>query len=183
LKRLKLIPGQYLLATIHRHNNTDETNRLESIFGAINKITVRYKENIVIPLHPRTKKALENYKNGELFNQILANNYIKLQPSVSYLDMIALERNARIIMTDSGGVQKEAYYFKKPCLILLNETPWVELVNNGCALLVDADVDKITKAYDYFLHKQEGLNFEPVFGDGHAAEFTVEMIIKYLSKD
>jgi len=180
LNTLKLNQDSYVLATIHRHNNTDEAKRLGSIFNAINNIASKNQQNIVIPLHPRTKKALEQFNDGKLLRELSSNEFVKILPSVSYLDMVALEKNAKIIITDSGGVQKEAYYFRKPCIILLNETPWVELVENGCALLADADTDKILKAYDFFLDKGEKLNFKPVFGDGHAAEFTVEMIIKHI---
>jgi UDP-GlcNAc3NAcA epimerase len=132
----------------------------------------------VVPLHPRTSKMLK--QQPELDEMIKQNNNIKIIPPASYLDMIALEANAEMIITDSGGVQKEAYYFEKPCIILQSETPWVELVTNGCAELADADQTRIEGAYWYFKKESSNLKFTPVFGDGNAAEFTIDKILEYL---
>jgi len=133
----------------------------------------------VIPLHPRTRKVLSGI--AELNNMLDSSKNIKIVPPASYLDMIALECNAEMVMTDSGGVQKEAYYFKKACIILQSETAWVELVESGCAELTDDDPTRIEAAFYSYRSKKNALEFKPLFGDGKAAEFTVSTIIRYLN--
>jgi len=117
---------------------------------------------------------------NDLEARISANKYLRIIPPASYLDMICLEANAEMVITDSGGVQKEAYYFEKPCVILQGETPWVELVSNGCAELADADPNRIEAAYYYFKKNKGSLRYAPVFGDGKAAEFTIGKILECL---
>ena len=102
--------------------------------------------------------------------------YIKIIPPASFLDMIALEKNSTLIITDSGGVQKEAYFFQKPCIILRPQTEWVEIVKANCASIVNTDQNKILRAVDHFL-KVENLNFPPVFGNGKAAEFMLKEML------
>lgn len=172
--------GQYVLVTIHRDNNTASEERLSGIFTAIDNLTRSADTTFVIPLHPRTLKILSHHP--QLEKQITENKNIKIIPPASYLDMIALEANTEMIITDSGGVQKEAYYFEKPCVILQNETPWVELVQNGCAELADADATRIESAFWHFRHHASTLKYLPLFGDGKAAEFTVAKIVEYLHK-
>ena len=98
------------------------------------------------------------------------------RPPVSFLEMIALERHAQLVMTDSGGVQKEAYFFKKPCIILRPETEWVEIVQTGNAILADADEGRIMQAWTHF-KECPPTAFPEIFGDGHAAEFMLDKII------
>ena len=121
LKKLGLKPGKYILATIHRAENTDDTKRLTSIFMAFE--TAAEKIPVLLPLHPRTK--------GRLKKLGLAPRKIRIIDPVGYLDMIMLEKNAALIATDSGGVQKEAFFYKVPCVTLRDETEWVELVKLG----------------------------------------------------
>lgn len=180
LKECGLEPGKFVLVTIHRDNNTGDETRLSGIFTALDNLTRSAGTTFVIPLHPRTVKVLEGLPG--LKGMIHSNPNIKITPPASYLDMIALEANTEMVITDSGGVQKEAYYFEKPCIILQNETPWVELVQNGCAELADADINRIESAFWHFRHHAADLRFVPVFGDGKAAEFTVERIVRYLGK-
>lgn len=179
LKNNNLRKNRFILATIHRNNNTDNPLRLNALFGAINKIATENKINIVLPLHPRTSKLLPETLSTELYSAIKKNEYIKIIPPVSFLDMIALEKNASLVMTDSGGVQKEAFFFRKPCIILRSETEWIELVNCGSARLVDADEKKIVDATNYF-SASKNLNFPDLFGDGKAAEFICGEILKYI---
>jgi UDP-GlcNAc3NAcA epimerase len=179
IKDNNLIPGKYILATIHRNNNTDEPKRLEALFSAMHKISKNNQIQVIIPLHPRTAKLLKQNLSDNLFNQITSNELIKIIPPVSFLEMIALEKNAQLIMTDSGGVQKEAFFFKKPCVILRPETEWIELVKCGSAAITDADENKIIEAYSYFSKSQE-FNFPDIFGDGHASEFICDSMLKYL---
>jgi len=160
----------FILSTIHRDKNTDEPERLNSIFRALNNISINEDITIVIPLHPRTSKLLEKNLSRELFNSISSNPLIKLLPPVSFLDMIALESNCKMVITDSGGVQKEAYYFNKPCIILRSETEWVEIVEEGAAIIANADEDKIMNSYKD-LKVSSTQSFPQLFGDGKAAEF------------
>jgi len=135
LSQLRLKPKEYFLLTIHRQENTDNINNLVSIFSALEK----EKRKIVFPVHPRTAKVLKEIKVKKY------NNFIYLHP-VSYLDMLALEGNARKIITDSGGVQKEAYWFGVPCVTLRNETEWEETVESGWNILVGSDQERIKDA-------------------------------------
>ncbi len=171
---------KYVLATIHRNNNTDDPKRLNSLFRAINKISVENKINVILPLHPRTAKLLAKNLSSELYSTVKTNKLIKIIKPVSFLEMIALEKNAFLIMTDSGGVQKEAFFFKKPCIILRPETEWVELVNSGSAIIADTNEEHILKAFNQF-KKAKKLKFPEIFGDGNAAEFICAEILKNIN--
>jgi UDP-GlcNAc3NAcA epimerase len=180
LKDNNLEQGKFILATIHRNNNTDEAIRLNSLFSAINKIATENKTKVIIPLHPRTAKLLAQNLSSELYSTVKTSQYIKIIEPVSFLEMIALEKNAQLIMTDSGGVQKEAFFFKKPCIILRSETEWIELANCGSARITDIDELKIIEAYNYFL-KTKDLQFPSLFGDGKAAEFICNEILRHIN--
>ncbi len=175
--RLDLQKGQYILATIHRNNNTDEPKRLSSLFRVLLKLSSDERISIVLPLHPRTAKLLDKNLEANLHQQVKKSPFIKIIPPVSFLEMIALEKNCQLVMTDSGGVQKEAFFFKKPCIILRSETEWVELVECGSAILTDADEKKIEDAYHHFADKPN-LQFPELFGDGKAAEFICSELLK-----
>lgn len=170
LTRNSLEKHKFILATIHRNNNTDEPLRLNALFSALHKISHANKIDIILPLHPRTAKLLQHNLEPELYRTITASTYIKLIEPVSFLEMIALEKNCAIVMTDSGGVQKEAFYFKKPCIILRPETEWVELVTCGSAIIADADEARILRAYDT-LTSNTSLVYPDFYGNGKAAEF------------
>ena len=174
ISELGLKGKDFVLATIHRDSNTDHPERLSAIFNALIRLSKECL--IVLPLHPRTDKLLKTNLNEDLQKQIFNSLNIKIIPPVSFLEMIALERNARLVMTDSGGVQKEAYFFKKPCIILRPETEWVEIVETGNAILADADETRIMEAWCHF-EEHPPMTFPEIFGDGHAAEFTLEKII------
>ena len=174
IQRLELAGKPFILATIHRDSNTDHPERLSAIFKAIIRLSEECR--IVLPLHPRTYKLLKTNLDEELQKQVFNNTNISLIPPVSFLEMIALERHARLVMTDSGGVQKEAYFFKKPCIILRPETEWVEIVQTGNAILADADESRIMQAWQHFKDNPP-TSFPEIFGDGHAAEFMLEKII------
>ncbi len=176
LKRLNIISGGFVLATIHRDNNTDNPERLNAIFEALIQIAGDKEIDVVLPLHPRTSKMMKQNLSEELYDNIENSPFIKIIPPASFFDITALERNCKIVMTDSGGVQKEAYFFKKPVVILRTETEWVEIVENGTGIISDADTEKIIEAYNYF-EDVETLTFSPVFGDGKAAEFICSEIV------
>jgi UDP-GlcNAc3NAcA epimerase len=177
LKTLNLEKNNFLLATIHRDNNTDDPARLNAIFSSIYQITEENKLSIVIPLHPRTSKILESTLEKKLMDVILRNPLIKIIPPVSFFDMIQLEKNSLMIMTDSGGVQKEAFFYGKPCIIMRSETEWVEIVDAGAARICDADMNKITNAIEFYKNKKISAKAS-IFGDGKASEFICKEICK-----
>lgn len=174
------IEGDFILSTIHRNNNTDEPDRLQAIFSALLEIAEENKIPVVLPLHPRTKKMMELNLTPELSAQLTSSKYICIIPPVSFLDVIALEKNASFIVTDSGGVQKEAFFFEKPCIILRSETEWVEIVENGNAILCDADKNRILNAYQKLANNND-LTYPQLFGDGESAVFICQEIVKHLS--
>jgi UDP-GlcNAc3NAcA epimerase len=177
LKKLSLEKNEFILATIHRNNNTDEPERLNALFSAMYGIAKENKIKVVLPLHPRTAKLLSKNLSSELYSRIKTSDAIRIIEPVSFLEMIALEKNACLVMTDSGGVQKEAFFFKKPCIILRSETEWIELVNCGSARITDADEKKIREAYSYF-KENKALEFPALFGDGKASEFICSEILQ-----
>jgi UDP-GlcNAc3NAcA epimerase len=181
IKNLGLQPGQFILVTIHRNNNTDEPSRLSALFGSILNLSLKNKIKILLPLHPRTSKLLDQNLEAGLLKRIKECSFIKIIPPVSYLEMTALEKNCKMVMTDSGGVQKEAFFFRKPCIILRSETEWVELVDCGSAIVVDADEKRIAEAYAHFSKKPD-LQFPQLFGDGKAAQFICLQLIKSFQK-
>jgi UDP-N-acetylglucosamine 2-epimerase len=156
LQRLGLQPEQYVLVTVHRAANTDDPDRLRNIVDALNTVG----ESIVFPVHPRTQKALSNI--GARFAP-----HVKAIEPAGYYDMMVLEENARMIATDSGGVQREAYFFAKPCLTLRDETEWTETVEAGWNKLVGADCREIVTAWHTF---KPPLEHPAVLGDGTAAK-------------
>lgn len=162
LARLEISPKAYLLATIHRPYNTDDPERLRSILMAFTEID----ETVIFLAHPRTQKQIQKFGLANLFSKQTSN--VKLLDPIGYLEMLALETNARIILTDSGGVQKEAYFLAVPCLTLRPETEWIETVEAGWNMVVDAKLEKIRQGVED--HKWPDQPPNPVFGDGHAAE-------------
>jgi UDP-GlcNAc3NAcA epimerase len=179
LEKFQLVENQFVLVTIHRNANTDDATNLNSIFSALIALHKETKLDIILPLHPRTKKMMEQLLSSEIQTELACLDRIQVIPPAGFLDIIALEKNARLIVTDSGGLQKEAFFFKKPCVILRPETEWVEIVENGNAQIADADFDRILNASNELLAKSN-FTFPPLFGDGKAAEFIVGKIIEKL---
>lgn len=180
LQKHQLTGTNFILATIHRNNNTDEPLRLNALFSVLYKLSEEKQLTVVLPLHPRTAKLLQHNLHPELYKQVSESKRMKLIEPVSFLEMIALEKNCSIVMTDSGGVQKEAFYFKKPCVILRPETEWVELVTCGSAIIADADEARILAAYET-LSSNRDLQYPPFYGNGKAAEFICAEMIAHLS--
>lgn len=162
LARLDLEPGEYALVTIHRAANTDDPVRLLQIVETLNSAP----ETIVFPAHPRTRKAL---------TQLAARfaPHIRLIEPVSYFDMMTLEENARLIATDSGGVQREAYFLGIPCLTLREETEWIETVEVGWNRLVGTDPERVIDVWFSFAPPAER---PPIFGDGMAAQRIAQIL-------
>ncbi|WP_080055468.1 non-hydrolyzing UDP-N-acetylglucosamine 2-epimerase [Spirosoma aerolatum] len=176
LKQLLLEPEAYVLATVHRNANTDEADRLNAIFQALQILSISHSIDVVLPLHPRTLKQMEALLSRDLYEAIHANKRIRLIPPASFLEMTQLEQQAKLIITDSGGVQKEAYFYKKPCIILRSETEWVEIVEHGAARLCDADPQNILDAYTHF-SQTTAISFKPVYGDGEAASQILAILV------
>lgn len=174
LERYFLEAKDYILATIHRANNTDNKKNLQDIMEALKEIT-RNELKIFFPVHPRTKKGLEKFN---LTND-MPKDLIISEP-ISYMKMIALESNARLIITDSGGIQKEAYFFKVPCVIPRGETEWVELVKTGWSKVVGTKKENIVNAVLATLNedfaRKEWINF---YGDGRASERIAKVLKNY----
>ncbi len=171
LNDLRLTPKHYLLATVHRPYNTDDPERLQSILEAF----VETGELVVFPVHPRTRRCM--IENGLDNLPALQCSNVQLIEPVSYLDMLMLEQHARLILTDSGGVQKEAYCFAVPCVTLRPETEWVETVEAGWNIVVDADRERIVWAVNCRAWPEE--TPPPVFGDGRASEKIVRLLEEY----
>jgi len=155
LARLELKPQGYLLATVHRPENTDNNQRLQNILSAFTALN----EPVVFPVHPRTRKLLQEtgYQPPE---------NMKLIDPVGYFDVIALEKSARLLLTDSGGMQKEAYWLKVPCITLRDETEWIETVELGWNILTGADRDRIVETARMFKTPSD---HPPLYGDGQSA--------------
>lgn len=156
LRRLGIRRGGYALATVHRAGNTDDAGNLGGIFTALGRLPIP----VILPLHPRTRKLLAQ------FDISIPANVSVLDP-LGYLDMLILEENAECILTDSGGIQKEAYLAGVRCLTLREETEWVETVEAGWNRLTGADPERILSAYVDWRPPAER---PPLYGDGHAAE-------------
>ncbi|MEA3420558.1 MAG: UDP-N-acetylglucosamine 2-epimerase (non-hydrolyzing) [Acidobacteriota bacterium] len=165
LEDLNLETKTYILATVHRAENTDNPARLMEIFKALD--TVAGDIPVILPLHPRTRKKLGDIK--------FSPSNLNLIPPLGYLDMVLLEKNARLIVTDSGGIQKEAFFHKVPCVTLREETEWVELVEAGVNVLVGADKDRIMQGIDRMMKKKIDSNLV-VYGRGDAGKRVVEAL-------
>ena len=179
LTRVGVKKDNYILTTIHRPNNTDDKERLSAILSSLIEITERDGITLVLPLHPRTKNLLDKNLDIAVYEKLMNSPRVKVIPPASFFEIIVLERNARIVMTDSGGVQKESFFFERPCVILRPETEWVEIVKHGAGIIADADHDKIVAAYDKLVGTKP--SFPPLFGDAHAAEHILETIKNYLN--
>lgn len=157
IKDLQLERGKFALCTIHRQENTDDSYRLKSIIEALN--TIQQSQEVVVPLHPRTKKIIELNNLKPRF---------KIIDPVGYFDMIELLKACNLVLTDSGGLQKEAYFFDKYCITMRDETEWVELVQNNFNKLTGADDKLIIESFNGFLNKPFQKNIE-LYGGGVAS--------------
>jgi UDP-GlcNAc3NAcA epimerase len=165
LERLGLAKGRYLLATVHRAENTDDATRLHNILTAFDALD----EPVVFPIHPRTREAIEALSYSPA-------PHVRLIEPVGYLDMVMLEQSARMILTDSGGIQKEAYWLGVPCVTLRDETEWVETVDAGWNVVVGADTQRIVHTIQSLVPPIER---PALYGDGQAAGQCVDLLKDY----
>ena len=179
LKELEITTDEFILCTIHRDTNTDDTANLNAIFRALLRIQKTSNLKIVLPLHPRTKEKLNSHLDENLLTEINQNKNFKIIPPLGFLDIISLEKNARLIITDSGGLQKEAFFFQKPCVILREQTEWIEIVENGNALIAGANELKIISSVETLI-KRTDFTYPNLYGDGNAANFICKKITEEL---
>lgn len=169
LARLRLEPKGYALATVHRAENTDDRNRLTAILGALGEFSKALP--VVLPVHPRTRKLLQ-----QITLPIRLENLHLIDP-VGYLEMVMLEKNARLIATDSGGVQKEAFFYQVPCVTLREETEWLELVDLGWNRLAPpGDSAQILAVLEAALRCPRGQSAQP-YGDGSSSRQIAELLL------
>lgn len=173
IERLGLSYRNFVLATIHRPANTDNEENLRSIFRALADIAASGID-VIFPCHPRTRKKLSDESL-----EFRESSHFHLIDPVSFFEIIRLEKNARVVMTDSGGVQKEAFFYGTPCVILRPETEWVEIVDAGAGILADAGYERIMKAYADLSGRE--VKFPPLFGDAHASERILSEIIDFFN--
>jgi len=182
LYNLGVRPGRYALVTIHRAENTDDPERLENVL----RMLMRLDKPAVFPLHPRLRDRIAKQESGGLRQLLEGARALRIIEPVSYLDMLLLETNARMILTDSGGVQKEAYFVGVPCLTLRDETEWIETLQNHWNRVVGTSPIKILPlAQSLWARNGSSPKGAPnlmQFGGGRAADRTVRAIIAYLKK-
>jgi UDP-GlcNAc3NAcA epimerase len=161
----QLAQGKFILCTLHRAENTDDINRLSQIFTALNHIAETTR--IILPLHPRTAQKISHLQ---------LHDNLKVIDPVGYFDMIFLLQTCHIVMTDSGGLQKEAFFNRKFCITLRDETEWVELVESDCNVLVGADTEKINTEFEK-LDERPFTENRHFYGDGRTAEFIIDTLL------
>ena len=172
LQRLGLTHGEFVLATCHRAENTDDTTKLRQIIEALAEVSDVLP--VVLPLHPRTRKLLFQ---SQLEKQLKS---VKVSEPLPFLDMIAMEQSAKVIMTDSGGVQKEAFFFGVPCITMRDETEWVETVASGLNHLVGASKGKILEAFNLCINDEIPEHRESPYGNGQASNRIIQGILRTL---
>ena len=169
LEDCQVSAGNYILATVHRDFNTDHPERIGSIFKALSAIAEENGIPVILPLHPRTRK----YLPSEISSRI------RIIPPASFFDILVLEKNAKVVMTDSGGVQKEAFFFGRPCIILRPETEWVEILEHKAGILADASFERISDAYASLC--DHVVAFPALFGKGNASQVILYSILDFLT--
>jgi UDP-GlcNAc3NAcA epimerase len=163
------LPPEFIVATIHRAENTDDSARLTSLFDGLQRVGKELP--VLIPLHPRTRKLME------AFGLRPDSACVRIVEPLGYLSMIYLLERCRLVMTDSGGLQKEAVFFRKPCITLRDETEWVELVENGFNVLAGANSGRIYSAFRAMMERS--LNFDnDLYGDGRAGQKIVKILVE-----
>jgi UDP-GlcNAc3NAcA epimerase len=166
----KIDANDFVLCTIHRAENTSDPQKLKSIFESLNEIGLTKK--VVLPLHPRTKKIIDDLS-------IPTSNILIIDP-VGYLEMVWLIDNCAFVMTDSGGLQKEAYFFNKQCITLRDETEWVELVQCGANVLVGSNKNGIIDAFQIVSSSLNNIFNQDLYGNGEASRRIIDTLLSYI---
>jgi UDP-GlcNAc3NAcA epimerase len=174
---LPFVDKQFVLSTIHRDHNTDHPELLRGIVETLMDVTKESGLEWVLPVHPRLRKNLA--AQPELLAELESAEHVHLIEPLGYIGMLQMERLSQLIVTDSGGVQKESYFAEKPCIILRDTTEWAEIVADGKAFLVGADANKISKAFAQVMEMMD-LKWKPLYGDGKAAEKMAAIIFDFL---
>ena len=164
------IEKEYIVVTIHRAENTEDRERLINIMEALNFLSKKYK--LIFPIHPRTSKYISLYK-------IKLSDNLLLIPPVSYDEMLSLIKGARLVITDSGGVQKEAFYLGVPSVIVTHCTEWIELVQAGFNVLAGWKKDRIIYEVEKLWRKKKNLIIKNPYGEGNASNKIVEILLKH----
>ncbi|TLP61146.1 MULTISPECIES: non-hydrolyzing UDP-N-acetylglucosamine 2-epimerase [Pseudomonas] len=170
LQRLAVKAGGFALATCHRAENTDSPERLTGILSALSHIAAELP--VILPLHPRTRKLIADYGLERYLEKLTVTE------PLAFLDMVALEQAASVILTDSGGVQKEAFFYQVPCITMRDETEWVETVELGCNRLVGASHERIVAAFAQALQQPWELTVASPYGDGFASRMIVTQLLR-----
>jgi len=176
IERLSLKKGGYYLVTVHRAENTDRPENLRGIVRALNCLADR-RADVLFPIHPRTRKVLSALEAEKIHSNV------EVIAPVSYLDMLVLEQNANMILTDSGGVQKEAFFLQVPCVTLREETEWQETVDAGWNVLAGTDPERILKAVDELVGIEPKKRKLPrIYGDGTATDYIIQILVRWVSR-
>jgi len=180
LHQLSLKPREYIFLTVHRQENVDSFESLANIVRALSELR---EFTIVFPVHPRTRKRLEEFN---LLSKLEVLSHVKIISPVGYIESLALIKNARLVLTDSGGIQKEAFWLKTPCITLRENTEWIETIEIGANRLVGTDPIKIVSAVREILERELEIRIRieraiNPFGDGRASERIVKIIKEFLA--
>ena len=176
LNDLNLEKNSFVLCTIHRNDNTDNAQNLYNIIYALLLIIEKHDLQIVIPLHPRTRNRLKDIYDS-LITKFFNNPKVTIVDPVSFFDMIILEKYSKFIITDSGGVQKEAYFFNKQCIILRKETEWIEIVQAGMAYITGTKIENILEKCELILYQKNVSQVHNIFGNGDSANRIIEKLL------
>jgi UDP-GlcNAc3NAcA epimerase len=178
IERTGVEPGS-VLVTFHRAENSKDPERLRGILDGLQELLRKSGKKAVLPLHPGTRKAIEERLPADRWEAFQEDPSVRITDPLPYLDMVRLQRNASLIVTDSGGLQKEAFFHGKPCLVLRDETEWSELLENGNSVLVGADPLRIQKGLEAFSERERGDRSE-LFGNGRAGSYICEKLRSFL---
>jgi UDP-N-acetylglucosamine 2-epimerase len=168
MKRLSLKKKEFYLVTVHRAENTDDKGNLKKITGIVTNLD----KKVVFPIHPRTRKRLVGFG---LLDKMLSRDSLLLIDPVSYLDMLLLEKNARCVLTDSGGVQKETFFLKTPCLTMREETEWVETVESGLNIIVGLELGNVQRNLGKKVAPPRSVRIG--FGEGKASQNIANVLL------
>ncbi|MDT8308808.1 MAG: UDP-N-acetylglucosamine 2-epimerase (non-hydrolyzing) [Bacteroidales bacterium] len=180
--RYNVSPDNYAFMTLHRDFNTDSAERLNSIIGSMVALSASFAMPVIFSVHPRTAKAMREKLDKKLQDILKSGDHIITIPPATYLEAIMFMNHASVICTDSGGIQKEAFFLKKPVVLFREKTEWDELVRAGNTILAGAGEETLLEAAEVFLHKKPKIVYPALFGQGNAAELICQEILRFFEK-